>query len=504
MTRRAILVFLTGAVSICCSVLLPAHPCFSQYAFEPSVWLEPDSFRQQVSSIAADDYGNIGVVWWTTKADVRFAKSTDGGETFLLSVQVDTALYLGGVPGVVFDTEGNPHVAWTQFELAYGKTQVKYARSTDGGASFLPGLYVAPEPTMSQQGANIAVDRDGNPMVVWNGYVAPDQPLFFSRSYDGGITFELPVRIDPHPGYQIGSDIALDDSENIYISYSGDYWACNEYVFVVKSTDGGQTFGERVWADGDLSCNSTTSIGIVPQEGGPLDGAVMVVWNEEKPPGYYTGVYFAKSTDGGSTFGDVVVVSCEASGNIWPQLGIGELGNLIVVWARGPLRYSYSLDGGLTFSPEAPVDSLRTDTDDIPGLAMAAGGVPMVVRTGPGPGHSRWQVYFNKGRKVGVEELPFGPIRGQKFHFGRPWPNPFEGVTRITYSVPGGAHVSLKVYDLSGRLVRALVDEQTPGSSGSVAWDGTDSSGRRVRDGVYFCKFRSSEFSATRKMVLLR
>jgi hypothetical protein len=507
MSRRAILVLLTGAVSICSSLLLPAHPCLSQYAFEPSVRLEPDSVHQQASSIAADDYGNIGVVWVTDngRADVRFAKSTDGGETFLPSVLVDTTLYPLLPPRAAFDGDGNPHVAWTEFELAYGKTQAKYARSTDGGASFLPGFYVAPDSTMSQHTHNLALDSSGNPMVVWNAFVNPDQSLYFSRSYDGGCTFEAPVRIDPHPGYQGGPDVALDDSDNVYISYSGDYWACFNYVFLVKSTDGGQTFGERVWVDRDTSCNFTTSIGIVPPEGGPLDNVVMVVWNESKPPAYDPRVYFAKSTDGGNIFGDVVTVSYGAAGNSFPLLGIGELGNLIAVWARGPLRYSCSLDGGLTFSSEASVDSLRTDTDNFPSLAMAAGGVPMVVRTGGGPGHSPdWQVYFNKGKKVGVQELPFGLIRDQEFHFGRPWPNPFEGVTRITYSVPGGVHVSLKVYDLSGRLVRALVDEQTPGSSGSVAWDGTDSSGRRVRDGVYFCKLRSGEFSATRKMVLLR
>ncbi len=504
MSGRAISQLVIVAASNCSSLLLTTPVCFSQYAFEPSVWLEPDSFHQLASSIAADDAGNIGIVWVTFRADVRFAKSTDGGESFLPSVQVDTTLYPAATPGIVFDSDGNPHVAWTEFELAYGKTQAKYARSTDGGASFLPGLYVAPDPTMWQYADNIAVDRDGNPMVVWDAYTAPDQPLFFSRSYDGGSTFEPPIRIDPHPGYQSGSDIALDDSDNIYISYSADYWACNKYVFVVKSTDGGRTFGERVCADGDTSCNFSTSIGVVSSGGGPLDNAVTVVWNEQRPPTYLCGVYFTMSADGGSTFGNVVTVSDEPTGKILPQLGMGEGGSFIVVWAGGPLHFSYSLDGGLTFSPEAPVDSLRTNEDNIPGLAMASGGVPMVVRTGLGPGHSDWQVYFNKGGNVGVEELPFGLIRDQEFHFGYPWPNPFDRFTRIAYSVPGDACVSLKVYDSSGRLVRVLVEGDLPAGRHRASWDGRDEFQHPLPSGTYFFKLQGGGGSTTRKAILLR
>lgn len=504
MSRRAIL-SRVACVSLLFMSFFSGQPvCRAQYAFEPSVWLEPDSFRQQASSIAADDYGRIGVVWWTTRADVRFAKSTDGGETFLPSVQVDTTLHLGGVPGVAFDSDGNPHVAWTGFELAYGKTQTRYARSTDGGASFLPGLYVAPDPTMWQYANNIAVDRDGNPMVVWDGNVSAEKLLYFSRSYDGGATFEAPVRVDPHPGYQSGPDIAVDDSGNIYISYSGDHWACNKYVFVVKSTDGGQTFGERVWADGDTSCSFTTSIGIVPSEGGPPDGAVMVVWNERKPPAYDDGVYITMSADGGSTFSDVVTVSDDPTGKYQPLLGIGDGGGVIVVWSEGRLRFSYSLDGGLTFSPEAYVDSLRTDMDNVPGLAMAAGGVPMVVRTGPGPSHSKWQVYFNKGKEVGVQESPSSPVRGVEFGVGPVWPNPFRRSTGITYSVPGGGNIALSIYDSSGRLVRALIDKYELAGSHSVVWDGTDSEGCQVKDGVYFCRVEFGELSKTRKMIMLR
>jgi len=86
-------------------------------------------------------------------------------------------------------------------------------------------------------------------------------------------------------------------------------------------------------------------------------------------------------------------------------------------------------------------------------------------------------------------------------------PNPFNPQTLIPYSVPmGGApvHVRLGVYDASGRLVRALVDENQSGGSRSVIWRGDDQTGHTVASGVYFCVLQAGEDRRTQKLVLLK
>ncbi|HUU30027.1 MAG TPA: PQQ-binding-like beta-propeller repeat protein [archaeon] len=85
-------------------------------------------------------------------------------------------------------------------------------------------------------------------------------------------------------------------------------------------------------------------------------------------------------------------------------------------------------------------------------------------------------------------------------------PNPFNPSTTISYSVPEGhtMFVTLKVYDLRGRLVQTLVNELREASNYSVFWDGTDLSGRKVASGVYFYRLQAGEFTRTRKMVLLK
>jgi hypothetical protein len=61
-------------------------------------------------------------------------------------------------------------------------------------------------------------------------------------------------------------------------------------------------------------------------------------------------------------------------------------------------------------------------------------------------------------------------------------PNPVQPVTTISYDVPaGGAHVSLRIYDTAGRLVRIPVDEQRPAGSHDITWDGRNGAAARCR-----------------------
>jgi len=83
-------------------------------------------------------------------------------------------------------------------------------------------------------------------------------------------------------------------------------------------------------------------------------------------------------------------------------------------------------------------------------------------------------------------------------------PNPFNPGTTIGYVVPvGGAHVTLEVYDVAGRLLNTLIDAPRPAGRRQVFWDGTDEEGRAMPAGVYLYRLRAGEVDVTRKMALL-
>jgi hypothetical protein len=84
-------------------------------------------------------------------------------------------------------------------------------------------------------------------------------------------------------------------------------------------------------------------------------------------------------------------------------------------------------------------------------------------------------------------------------------PNPFNPATTIAYSIKERAAVSLKIYNVTGRLVRTLVNEtKSPGVLHRVTWNGHNEAGQRVASGVYFYRLVTKNFTQTKKMVLLK
>jgi hypothetical protein len=85
------------------------------------------------------------------------------------------------------------------------------------------------------------------------------------------------------------------------------------------------------------------------------------------------------------------------------------------------------------------------------------------------------------------------------------FPNPFNPSTTVAFDLAKPATVRIGIYDVSGRLVRTLVDRSMEAGSHEVGWNGTNNAGIGVPSGLYFYRMSTSEgFMATRKMILLR
>jgi hypothetical protein len=132
-----------------------------------------------------------------------------------------------------------------------------------------------------------------------------------------------------------------------------------------------------------------------------------------------------------------------------------------------------------------------------------------------GPFSVSLQVYFNDdcgsphNQVVTVDLQPATlptPVGGRSFvnRLEANMPNPFNPSTTIRYELAQSGPASLRVYDVSGRLVRTIFDRSHDVGSYETRWDGRDDRGLPVSSGVYFYQLESGRFTQTRRMVLLK
>jgi hypothetical protein len=96
-----------------------------------------------------------------------------------------------------------------------------------------------------------------------------------------------------------------------------------------------------------------------------------------------------------------------------------------------------------------------------------------------------------------------------KFALLQNFPNPFNPETWLPYQLADAVPVTIRIFDQKGRIIRTLdFGNQQAGSyvtkDKAACWDGKNEHGERVSSGVYFYQLKAGNFSAVRKMVIMK
>lgn len=86
----------------------------------------------------------------------------------------------------------------------------------------------------------------------------------------------------------------------------------------------------------------------------------------------------------------------------------------------------------------------------------------------------------------------------------QPFPNPFRDTATFSVGIPASARLTLDVFSVNGRHVRTVVAREVDAGYVRVAWDGRDSEGRPVVDGMYFVRARLGDEESTVRTIRLR
>jgi hypothetical protein len=227
------------------------------------------------------------------------------------------------------------------------------------------------------------------------------------------------------------------------------------------------------------------------------------------------------STDGGTTWGTpsnpvgTFVVAPSASSSIVPIVGspINEvsinttaatLSWFVPAPAQTQLKYDLEYSTDDSFNNSQKVSDLNEQSFTIQGLEKNKTYYWRVIaktETGIKSGFSDAGSFKTSPLITSVEGENLIPT---EFSLEQNYPNPFNPVTTISYSLPQNSFVTLKIYDMLGREIKTLVNQELSAGTKTIQWMGDDNFGNKVASGTYVYRIIAGNFVSVKKMLFLK
>jgi hypothetical protein len=367
---------------------------------------DPSGAKQGAARIALDRNGTIYVAWTdfrsNNKGDIYLSKSTDGGTTF----SANKAVYTGGTVqsgmerGVTMaiDSMGGIHMVWMEASRS-SVPELRYIRSTDGGATFSHPVYIGgPSGISAQDFPSMGIDAGNNLYVAWvddrelRAGTGTNVQIYFMRSADRGLTFSAPMRVSKMPGGIGGSceccntGMAVSPSGHIYISFRSNIKNRRD-VFVARSLNGGESFETAMPA-----ASEQWMLDACPMSGSAValdeDETAHIVWRDVRPSvpgqGYiYHAMLFYEAT---ACTPDTRLSTSLVRSN-FPAIAITSDGGIICSFQGDRDNVSdavsvYSFDGGNSFTTASKIaDDPKASSRLEPIMVVGADGTRYTVWT---------------------------------------------------------------------------------------------------------------------------
>lgn len=257
----------------------------------------------------------------TSKNDIVVARSTNKGKKFkkpTIVVEGTGSEDFNDKEYIAADTTGGPcqdtvYVSWTHFTAT--QARIRFSRSTDKGRSFSAPMTISD--TQQNQGSVPAVGPSGEVYVVWQDFISPR--MMIDKSSDCGRTFgtdRVVATITPIPtplpgfGWNFRTNgfptLGLDTSRgsfrgNVYVAWA-DFRNGDADILFSRSTDGGQTWSDPIRINGDVAGNGRHQF--FPWMSVDPNGTIHIVfYDNRRGDGSLLNLFYAQSTDGGTSFG---------------------------------------------------------------------------------------------------------------------------------------------------------------------------------------------------------
>lgn len=314
--------------------------------FQPAINLSNNSGDPEDAQIAAN--GNSLYVAWADSTpgnfDILFRRSTDGGATWLPTLNISNSVTTSRGPHIVV-SGSNVFIVWDDYTTFNSPHMIMFRRSIDGGATFESAQQLS-EP--SKQHCTVNVAAAGSIVFVY-WLVCGADSMRFRRSASAGTSFETLNTLD---GGNSGVSTIKVSGNNVYILTSPN--GLSDAFLVRHSTDGGVSFNSPVI----IRPKSVFAASLVAN-----GNDLYLIWQITESN---IDIFFSRSTDGGATFTPSINLS-NVPGAVSAHNGSLSVvdQDIYVVWSESDTVHGTppfptasdtvlrrSTDGGATFDPK--------------------------------------------------------------------------------------------------------------------------------------------------------
>lgn len=459
-----------------------------------------DPYRPWHHAITVDKMNRVWVVWSsddTLHASNLYARyhNVDGWSETMIVVEDSCSIW---EPQVAVDSLNNVWIVWTRYCWQDATWRI-YSCYYDGTA-WRPVEQVDPD-TGWVHAPSITVTPSGE---IWVAYMHGSMPYggYFrtvvSRREEGG--WSAPTIISGAESLvwiPYNTDICPDGAGGMWAAWLR---ACaafpDDTVKVMASYYDGEKWGEPVLVSTDIDANEACyGIKFAADSLGRVWGCY---FHTGSIPFYRIRVNYADGDTWASN--PMTAVLSDTIFHQFPDITIDDSGKIWVVWDGDTLVFSTYYDGKVWSKPT--LVSIEP---------VIRGAKPIIAKDNSGRIWSAWvsfingerEIYVNYCDAIGVEESPMRR-EGSGIKLFLITPNPFTVRTSINFSSVFDNTVSLKIYDIAGRLVRTIMSGNRNAGDYTYCWDGRDDKGTRVGSGVYFCHLQIGEENAIKKVIRLR
>lgn len=258
---------------------------------------------------------------------------------------------------------------------------------------------------------------------------------------------------------------------------------------------------------------STTGIKTSPAIDGALSGDFVVVWEDYRNSDDDPDIYGQRFNHDGTVAGGNFLVNNDASSNrqIQPRISVDLEGQFVVVWQDNRngnwdiWAQRYSVKGeiiGVNYQVNSGLDSSSQSLPDVVFENQTIFYTWEDTRI-PGQGYDIFAKVeqFESATPV-KQSTTRQPVKGFKLHPN--FPNPFNPVTTINYTLGEAGPVNIQIFDTRGRMVSQLVQQHQPAGVYRVLWNARDNSGKPVSSGLYICRMTIGNIVLQQKLVLTK